>query len=187
MDTLLVIKWQWPNGASFWSTHADIGVDGRIRDWPGLNLTPTWARRLELGAGDANLLATIRKAGGDLLSGASDDGEFSLRETEAWVVEAREDDVDLTQGGSLAGLSHDALSEFLLAENGSIEKLADWANRHGQSVFARIAALEATLAEARKVAGACRKAALWLDDVPSDSDWYAFDDRVRTALNGAAS
>lgn len=109
MDSLLVIKWQWPNGASFWSTHNDIGVDGRIRDWPGLRLTPTWARRLELGAGDDNLLATIRKAGGDLLSSASDNDEIGFDEAKAGLLKASENGVDLSQGGNLAGLSHGAL------------------------------------------------------------------------------
>lgn len=40
---------------------------------------------------------------------------------------------------------NDALSDFLLAENGSVEQLADWATKHGQGVFERLAALEDAL------------------------------------------
>jgi len=95
----------------------------------------------------AGLEGSISKSLRKFSAGASDDCEVDFGEPKAGLLKSGEDGVNLAQGGDVLshGFPHEALSEFLIAENGSVEQLADWATKHGQGVFARLGTLEDAL------------------------------------------
>lgn len=129
----------------------------------------------------AGLEGSINESLRKFSAGALDRGEVRFGESEAGLLKTGEDGVDLTQGGSLGRLSHEALSEFLIAENGSVEQLADWAIRHGQGVLARLEALEGAL---RAQVAATTRLARKLDFSDRDiADCTAQSRRVLTRTN----